>query len=59
MIKNIFAVLNYQNQPEEELESMHGLTFPIKPSTPMRSSIVSHNRSVGIIGKVLNSTMLV
>jgi hypothetical protein len=30
MIKSIFAVLNPQTQPEEELESMQELTFPIK-----------------------------
>jgi len=59
MIKNIFVVSNYRNQLEEELESMHGLTFPIKPSMPTRSRIISHKGFVGIIGEILNSTMLV
>ncbi len=61
MIISIFAVLNYQNQPEEELEgkAVHELTFPIKPSMPMRSSIISNKGRAGIIGDMLNSTMLV
>jgi hypothetical protein len=59
MPKRIFAGLNYQNQLEDELESTHKLTLPIKPSMPMRSSIVSHKGSVDIIGEILNTTMLV
>jgi hypothetical protein len=59
MIKSIFAVSNYQNQLAEKLESMHELTFPIKASMVTRSSIISHKGSVGIIGEIWNSTMLV
>jgi hypothetical protein len=37
---------------------MAELTFPIKPSMPMRSRMISDEGRVGIIGEILNSTML-
>jgi len=37
---------------------MEELTCPIMPRMPIRSSIASHKSWVGMIGEILNSTML-